>query len=298
MFSIGFMSLLDVVLNRVMTTFPSWESALISAPRVTTICDPGTYHTNLTTSAYCQDHEGNTHRSIQCIDCPENTYSSLPNQDRCTQCEYGTYAPIGSSECISCYNTSHFLNPTICVNYIAAQDESRRRLYMAIFIPIGIVLGLALIAVLVWYFKKRFLKQRALGSDGTWLLSFDELVQPLSIENISRDVSYKREKQRDIMIGASDRVLLGGSSSRPGSIKRSSTPIAEDKMYDVNRLSTGAITSSSYLPEHNKSNSNLIGTTFSLQQGGGIHHKQGDSKVDNLKLQFVEKPRFIHTLGF
>lgn len=300
MFSIGFMSLLDVVLSRVMTNFPSWESALISAPRVTRICDPGTYHTNLTTSAYCQDLEGNTKKAIQCIKCPENTYSSLPNQDRCIQCEYGTYAPLGSSNCISCYNTSQLLNPTICLNYIAAQDESRKKLYMSIFLPIGIVFGLALIGVLVWYFKKRFLKQRALGSDGTWLLSLDELVQPLSIENISRDGSYKKEKQRDIVIGASRRVLLGGSStsSLPSSIKRSSTPITEEKMYNMNRLSMGVITSSSCLPENHGSNLNLIGTTSTSQhQGGGIHHKRGGSKGDTLKLQF-DQPRLIHALGF
>ncbi|KAG2235247.1 hypothetical protein INT48_004714 [Thamnidium elegans] len=297
MFSIGFMTLLYSLLSKVMVSFPSWEGALISVPRILQVCEPGTYHLNLTTSAYCQDSEGHTHMSIQCIQCPENTYSSEPNQGYCDACEYGTYSSVGSSACISCYSAPKIANNTICAGYIAEQEVAHRQLYMAIFIPIGIFLFAVIIGVMVWYFKRRFLKQRALGSDENWLLSFDELVKPQISEGPGdRENAFIKEKQRDIIMGASGRLLIGGSSSDPasGMVKRGSTPVIGQEQTitntdDSHRLSNGGITLTPSLPE-----ANLIGA---LETEGGIHHKRGGSKSDGIKFQ-AENSRLIHALGF
>lgn len=181
MFSIGFMSLLHIVLNR-MIDFPSWEGALISIPRIENICDPGTYHSNFTTTAYCQDY-GNTQKSIQCIPCPENMYTDLPDQDQCKTCAFGYFSLPGSTTCTTCYDkfdnttSSNVINNS-CLAYIDNQASEKRQLYMSIFIPIGIVLLLVAAAFLYKFLRKRWLIQRASGSDEDWLLSFNELVKP------------------------------------------------------------------------------------------------------------------------
>lgn len=179
MFSIGFMSLLHIAIDQ-MVEFPSWENALISAPGIKHLCEPGKYHSNFTTSAYCQDSYGNTQKSSQCLQCPENMYTDTPNQDQCKPCSEGYYAPSGSSMCISCYQNTGVSNRTQnnCAVFIQSKTEERRKLYMEIFIPIGIVLFLISVYLIYRNLRHRFIKQRALGNDENWLLSFDELVKP------------------------------------------------------------------------------------------------------------------------
>lgn len=182
MFSVGFMSLLHIVLNK-MIDFPSWEGALISIPPIHNICDPGTYHSNFTTTAYCRDADGNTQKSVQCIQCPENMYTDQPDQYQCSACATGYYSFPGSSSCSSCYDmsdnyTSSTTIKSSCAAFIDDQAAQKRHLYMSIFIPIGIVLFLVALALLGRYLRKRWLTQRTLGSDEDWLLSFNELVKP------------------------------------------------------------------------------------------------------------------------
>lgn len=343
MFSIGFISLLHIVLNR-MINFPSWESAAqISAPKVLTLCDPGTYHYNLTTTAYCQDNEGNTQRSIQCIQCPKNMYSSEPNQDHCQACDYGTYAPVGSSACLSCYNTSLLGNSTICANYIGNKSASKRKTYLAIFIPIGLIIMTAIIVLSAWYLRKRWLRQRALGSDETWLLNFEDLVKPsaTSCNNTNGggvEDTVMKEQQRDVLVGANGRILLGGSSSyhEPIALKRRlSTPIAKEEeewnigtsssapdnvrhsAYTLHRKLSQATTSPpsslsapSAYPNSNRSDPRLsseaavavpltVAESFSSIGGSHYHHKRGESRgLEGYKLSHLEKPKLIHALGF
>jgi hypothetical protein len=332
MFSIGFISLLHIILNRMMINFPAWENAQISAPKVKTLCDPGTYHSNLTTTAYCQDSEGNTQRSIQCILCPENMFSSEPNQDHCQACDYGTYAPVGSSACISCYNTSYLSNPTVCANYIENQYISKRKTFLAIFIPIGVIVISAILASLIWYLKKRWVRQRALGSDETWLFNFDDLVKPpTNNSNETGDDTLMREQQKDILTGANGRILFGGSSSRPESIelrRRSSTPIIEEEWnvgtltsaendthhsaFSLNRKSTRASITPSSLTAADNSNSNInrsnprissdlaiLETEGKSSLDAGTRHKRLSSRgIEGYKLYHIEKPKLIHALGF
>ena len=133
MFSVGFMSLLHIVLNK-MIDFPSWEGALISIPPIHSICDSGTYHSNFTTTAYCQDADGNTQKSVQCIQCPENMYTDLPDQYQCSGCATGYYSLPGSSSCSSCYDvsdnytSSSSVIKSTCTAFINDQAAHKRHL--------------------------------------------------------------------------------------------------------------------------------------------------------------------------
>lgn len=296
MFAVGFMSLLYALLSRLIISFPSWEGALISTPRITSICEPGTYHQNQTTSAYCQDTEGRTQRSIQCIKCPENTFSSQANQAYCEACEYGTYSLAGSSECTSCYSTPKIVNNMICERYFSEEQTADRYLMMAIFIPIGIVLFALFVGIIVWYFKKRFSKQRAIGSDENWLLSFDDLIKS---EESPSDDALMKETQRDIIRGANGRLLLAtGSSNNPTSfnfVQRAITPVIgqQDETIatadDANQSSNAGMSLTPSIPD-----AALIDT---LETEGEIPRKRGESKLEGIKFR-PENTQLIHVLGF
>lgn len=226
MFSIGFMSLLHIAVDH-MVDFPSWEHALISVPRIEHICEPGKYHSNFTTSAYCQDNDGNTRKSIQCLQCPENMYTDSPNQDQCKPCAEGYYASLGSSVCTSCYeetNDANNLSHNNCAVFVQSKKDERRKIYMAIFIPIGSVLFLISTYLVYRYLKRRFIRQRALGSDDTWLLSFNELVKPQinrleSSQNIqlrNRRISRQNYKNNDKYSTEVDTVIMDDWQSMEG----------------------------------------------------------------------------------
>jgi hypothetical protein len=289
MFSVGFMALLHVVMDKVVSNFPSWEGALVSIPRVYSVCEPGTYHTNYSTSAYCQDSDGEIQKSIKCIQCPENMYSSLPNQDKCIPCEVGSYAPMGSAACLSCYEdspSSASARNTYCASFIADQESYFRKLFVAIFVPIGVVLAAIIIGALFWYFRKRFRRQRALGSDDTWLLNFDDLVSPMKY-------NMKDQHNKDFIKGAAnERVLLGDSSTSSAAalVKHSSTPVKEyhhpqDEEVALHRFSTNGITFDNRSTDHD------------TLKGGNSINKRGELLSNGIKLHH-EREELIHTLGF
>ncbi|EPB87482.1 RGC/RGC protein kinase [Mucor circinelloides 1006PhL] len=219
MFSVGFMSLLHIVLNKVID-FPSWEGALISIPHIKNICDPGTYYSNFTTTAYCQGSDGNIQKSIQCIQCPENMYTDLPDQYQCKMCAVGFFSLPGSSSCTSCYDrpdniTSNSIK-TICTAFINDQAAQKRQLYMSIFIPIGIILCLIALAFLCRYLRRRWLSQRTLGSDEDWLLSFNELVKP-PIDQLESNDNKKITVQKSLL-SKPERSVSRSSSSTGSSV--------------------------------------------------------------------------------
>lgn len=247
MFSVGFMSLLHIVLNKVID-FPSWEGALISIPRIKNICDPGTYYSNFTTTAYCQDSDGNIQKSIQCIQCPENMYTDLPDQYQCKMCAVGFFSLPGSSSCTSCYDrpdniTSNAIKTT-CTAFINDQAAQKRQLYMSIFIPIGIILCLIALAFLCRYLRRRWLSQRTLGSDEDWLLSFNELVKP-PIHQLESNDNKKITAQKPLL----------SKPERSGSRSSSSIGIGGSVMA-VNDLNPCIIDNES--------------TTATGEEGGGI----------------------------
>lgn len=302
MFAVGFMTLLHVMLNR-MIIFPSWEGASISTPRIVHICDPGTYHSNFTTTAYCQDFDGIIQKSIQCIQCPENMYTDVPDQEQCKPCRYGWYAPKGSATCLSCYDvpTNNTIISNGCAMFIEGQEAAKRQMYMTIFIPIGIILFVGAGVSGWWLFRKRWLQQRDVSSDETWLLSFNDLVKPSIIRAGTDDIDT--DHQYASLLKPNDRDLSSSSNqSELTTCKReSATSLFEDLLFNGRKSAERNMRSSNetitQLPLFaNKSNpeSLFLDTTGEkcLTKRGGCYTRH----VDHIK-SADKQLQLIHTVG-
>ncbi|KAF1804896.1 hypothetical protein FB192DRAFT_1053619 [Mucor lusitanicus] len=176
-FSMGFTSVLDVLFSKVLTAQP-WRLTHLSAPKVASICSPGTFYYELSKSYYCMDQAGHTIKSIRCAQCPANTYSPIADMVECLPCPRGTYSDVGSDQCKTCVedeaDSSHNDH---CLDYFASESDARKKLYMSIFIPIGVVIVCLIIGWLLWLLRKR--KRSADDiSDETWLLSYQKLTRP------------------------------------------------------------------------------------------------------------------------
>jgi hypothetical protein len=302
MFAVGFMTLLHVMLNR-MINFPSWEGAFISTPRITHICDPGTYHSNFTATAYCQDFDGVIQKSIQCIQCPENMYTDLPDQEQCKPCSYGWYAPKGSATCFSCYDAP--INKTTisngCAVFIEDRAAANQQMYMAIFIPLGIILFVGSGVLIWWFFRKRWLQQRDVGSDESWLLSFNDLVKP-PIMRTGTGESDEADQQFAALLQANDRALPSSNQSESSSSRReSATSLFEGLLFNGRKSAEKNMRSSNetitQLPLFvNKSNPELLFFDASSEKGltkRAVYMRN----LDHLKSIADKRPQFVHTVG-
>ncbi|KAI7854345.1 hypothetical protein BDC45DRAFT_509239 [Circinella umbellata] len=181
MFAVGFLSSLDILLTKSITNHPPWSQTNINTPRITMICPPGQYYENLASSSYFCLDASHTRISIQCHQCPVNTYTDQPDQSICLSCPYGMYSSPGSSKCGHCSDAKSSIsskkNPH-CIQYIADKQEARKRLYMGIFIPIGVFFVSLLASVLVWKCRKRYKSHQGRLGDHDWLLTYQNLVRP------------------------------------------------------------------------------------------------------------------------
>ncbi|ORZ20482.1 hypothetical protein BCR42DRAFT_434868 [Absidia repens] len=171
LFALGFLSLLNILLINTITYQP-WMHTQLATPMVDNICPLGTFYSQISPDYFCLDNNQRTRLAIQCSPCPENTYTDRYNKRSCSACDYGTYAPPGSSSCTHCdqgNTNSH------CQAFEADQNENQRRIFIAIIVPITVILFLALCAFIVWRSRKYLLRRQRLR-DETWLLSFDELM--------------------------------------------------------------------------------------------------------------------------
>ncbi|KAF7727728.1 hypothetical protein EC973_007187 [Apophysomyces ossiformis] len=175
MFSIGFLSLFNLFLAKTVVGHRPWEGNLVSASRVESVCHPGTYYTKLATDYFCMDN-GHTRAAIQCVPCPENMFSQLPNQNACMRCDEGAYALPGSSACVRCGDGPNSNNPT-CKAFTESRFKTNQQVYMAIFIPLGCVFLIGLILRKFWQVRRKR-KATSFAGDNSWLLRFDDLVQP------------------------------------------------------------------------------------------------------------------------
>ncbi|KAI8344602.1 hypothetical protein BC941DRAFT_409079 [Chlamydoabsidia padenii] len=187
LFALGFLSLLNILLINTISYQP-WMHTQLATPIVDDICPAGTFYSQISPDYFCMDSNQRTRLSIQCSPCPENTYTDLYNQRQCIPCDYGTFAPPGSSTCTRCdqgNTNSH------CQAFEADQNEAQRRILIAILVPVTVLLFLLLCAFIVWRGRKYFLRRQRLR-DETWLLSFDELMNE-KFKQLSPNDHYQKE---------------------------------------------------------------------------------------------------------
>jgi hypothetical protein len=176
-FSLGFVSVLDILFSKSLTHQP-WSLTNFSTSKVEAICYPGTYHYELSKSYFCIDDAGHTVRSIQCAKCPANTYADTIDMSECIPCAFGTYSNIGETSCRPCLEDDPLSNLNKhCLQYFTTTNANRKRFYMSVFIPIGVILFLMFICCLLWMLRKRRRKISRF-SDETWLLSYKLLTSP------------------------------------------------------------------------------------------------------------------------
>lgn len=176
-FSMGFTSVLDILFSKALTIQP-WKLTQLSSPKVASICVPGTFYYELSKSYYCMDDAGHTIKSIRCTQCPVNTYSPIADMVECLPCPRGTFSAVGSNECNPCVeNDPSSIHSDYCLEYFSVESEAKKKLYMSIFIPIGVVLLCVIVGWLLWLLRKR---KRSVAeiSDETWLLSYQNLTRP------------------------------------------------------------------------------------------------------------------------
>ncbi|KAI8391178.1 uncharacterized protein BYT42DRAFT_602084 [Radiomyces spectabilis] len=211
MFSIGFMSMMNILLANVIRPHP-WAKTIITPQRIKEICPPGTFYNQLASSYFCLDESSHTRLALQCTPCPNNTYTPLSNQMACRACDYGTYSPAGSSFCTKCSSNNSQNSPN-CAAYVVEQSEAHRRVYMAIFLPLGLLLFLSLLGFLVWKVINQWKRRRRL-EDETWLLSYHDLVRP-SLKHITSTSSWSRRDAQHVHKAImSDEAIDRANSSR------------------------------------------------------------------------------------
>ncbi|KAI8997001.1 hypothetical protein BDB01DRAFT_13819 [Pilobolus umbonatus] len=287
LFSIGFIALLHLVLDQ-MISLTSWKHSSVYVSEVTTICETGFYYSNNTTTSYCQDNEDNIYKSIQCFLCPENTYTDKPNQDHCTPCDTGYYSPSGSDACISCFsNLDDHPTNSPCSIYLQNKNASRNHMFMAIFIPIGTILSILIVGLILRCVRKQWIRQRSLGSDESWLLSYNDLVKP-SLNNIDSMSSVSRQyllKTNAYLLNhQADDVQNTNSDSNEIALKDTEGNIGQFHFLESSALLGAASSSTANKSDYEKSSESVTGSTKRSQN-------------DKLKSPLT-KPKMIRILGF
>jgi hypothetical protein len=166
-----------------------WNLTDLDTPKVDYLSPPGKHYFELSKSSFCLDDAGHTVLSIRTKDCPENTFSNTTDLSECYPCPDGTFSSTGAVECQHCArNDVDSRHNSKCTTYFKEQDAKKKRVYMSIFIPVGIIFFVLILTLYSWYcFKRR--KRKLEASDESWLLSYRKLTNPslphLSPQNTS-----------------------------------------------------------------------------------------------------------------
>ncbi|KAI8379101.1 uncharacterized protein BYT42DRAFT_313184 [Radiomyces spectabilis] len=212
-YSFGFLSLLNILLSKTFTITP-WDLSKISAPHIDHLCPQGQYYVQMSRSYFCLDDNGSPRRSFQCLLCPPNTYNPHPDQDVCRPCEFGTFSHSGATMCTSCEAVEARDAPE-CASYFQSKKADVRRLYLSIFLPIGILLGL----FILFFIIRRYLnhrRRRPNFSDDTWLFSYNSLVQ--SPHEHFKPVPSSSSESPLLLVPGSRRGSLDGNSRKPSTV--------------------------------------------------------------------------------
>lgn len=187
MYAMGYLSILDILLAR-SSQYRPWRVVPLDTPIVDTICPAGTYYFEAANFPFCYDEN---HTAIipgmQCLLCEPNTFNDVPNQPACTQCPVGEFSAQGATQCKSCNDDPAAGDNAYCVGYLADQQHRARKTYIAVFVPLSIVIFLVLVSLCTWYCWRRQKKRKLIRNqepENVWLLSYDELMRP-SMQHLS-----------------------------------------------------------------------------------------------------------------
>ena len=207
--------MLGILLSKTAPHLP-WQGEGLVVPQVSNICSPGEYYVELSESSYCIFKPSDvTSLSFRCLPCPKDTYSSEPDQPRCLKCPYGTFSDQGATSCVACSenNNNDLQEHQQCITYESDQAAKRRKIYIGVFVPIGVLVVGSIAGFLFWkcWWKRKNLVSNV-PSESTWLLSFDELMRP-PIQHMSSFQTPSSLGNTSPILTPPDAPLLGSGVS-------------------------------------------------------------------------------------
>ncbi|KAG0051950.1 hypothetical protein BGZ83_003169 [Gryganskiella cystojenkinii] len=170
----GFMSVFELAFSTVLQD-KTWDFIATGPSQVDYVCDRGQKFSmdRDRASLYCELPSGYHVGRPYCQPCKLHTYSDTYNSQECKDCPFGKFTnQTGSISCLNCDDYPN--NNGACQDYFLQKQKSTNNT-LAIFLPIGLVILVTLIAALVMYYLKTRNRHRRLYDD-SWQLDYKRLM--------------------------------------------------------------------------------------------------------------------------
>ncbi|KAI1310555.1 hypothetical protein EDD11_003697 [Mortierella claussenii] len=170
----GFMSVFELAMTSLLQD-NNWSFIAVGPSEVEYVCDVGhaLAKDRDRTSLFCRGALGYHLSQPYCQPCPMQFYSDVRNSANCTACPEGTFTnTTGSSSCLSCDEFGK--NEAACMDYNQKKTQ-KSNINLAVFLPLGLVLLIIIVASLVVYYL-RSRKRRSRLSDDSWMLDYKRIM--------------------------------------------------------------------------------------------------------------------------
>ncbi|KAF9358045.1 hypothetical protein BGX26_002566 [Mortierella sp. AD094] len=171
---LGFMATFQLAFSTVLQDV-TWDFISTGPIEVNYVCDKGQMFSveGAGSGLYCRTPCGLHVGRPYCQACPAQTFSDDYDSQQCYACPKGTFTNhTGSTFCYSCDDYGSIVPE--CQEYFTKKQISSNKM-LAIFLPIGVVLLLALVgAATAYYLKTRHRNKKI--SDDSWQLSYNKLM--------------------------------------------------------------------------------------------------------------------------
>ncbi|KAF9902166.1 hypothetical protein EC991_005212 [Linnemannia zychae] len=220
----GFMSVVELALSTVLQD-KTWDFIATGPSLVDYVCDKGQVFNKdrNRTSLFCQTPQGFHVGNPYCQPCPINYYSDKYNSLNCTACPFGTFTnQSGSSSCQSCEHVGQKV--VACQDYFLNRQKNSN-ITLAIFLPLGLLFFVAIVATLVVYALRNRRKRSRLADD-SWMLDYKKIMGLYHDSDSglgSQDSGSMMERNKRHSPNKPDGDGSGGrrASGRPGMFQRS-----------------------------------------------------------------------------
>ncbi|KAF9976290.1 hypothetical protein BGZ73_008836 [Actinomortierella ambigua] len=169
----GFLSVFQLAMATVMQDV-RWDFTSTGPAKIEVVCPAGHVFLENVNALYCQVNNTDTRLAFHtgnryCKPCEIGTYNSETNGQKCTKCPEGTFTnTTGASICLSCQEYSQ--HPSCVVGRNKADSTK-----LAIFIPTGLAIFIALISIAVVYYVRSRQRHRRLHDD-SWQLDYKRIM--------------------------------------------------------------------------------------------------------------------------